>query len=396
MAGRDGGFNMSEPEQSDRAVPFVPWATLWLLAGVVAWILIFRDVTRPDPRHVTGRDFSNLWMAGKLALSGQSACIFDPNCFRANLVEVLGLTAKQNYSYPPHALFVGIPFALLPYYVALGVWTAAGVLFFNACAKPYLPERFPPYLAAFTTAGWLTIWNGHYAFLLGGLWLLFFRWIEQRPLRAGVVAGFLTFKPHMGLMIAATALKRPVAVGIAVATTAGLVIASAIIFGAHRWSDFLVSTTATQGEILSRVHPELYFRMMPSAYVAFGRGMPGVVAQMTSAIAAIALLWRSRRWDAFSAATATFLIVPYVFNYDMTVACLGYAIYLHHHWHRLRLYERAGLFFAFLSPELTFYVPHLVPFGLLYALKVQLQLGGESIESRPRQSAMEPLRVALD
>lgn len=387
---------MSQPEQSDRAVPFVPWAILWLLAGVVAWVAIFGDVTQPDPRHVIGRDFSNLWMAGKLALAGHSACIFDPNCFRVNLVDLLGLTAKQNYSYPPHALFIAIPFAMLPYYSALALWTGAGALFFTACAKPFLPEGFPPYLAAFTTAGWLTIWNGHYAFVLGGLWLLFFLWIERRPSRAGVIAGLLTFKPHMGLMIAATALKRPVAVSIAVATTAGLVIASAMIFGPHRWSDFLVSTTTTQGEILSRTAPELYFLMMPSSYVAFGRGPAAVAAQMISAIAAIALLWRSRAWDAFSAATATFLIVPYVFNYDMTVACLGYAICLHQQWQRLRWFERAGFFFAFLSPELTFFVPQLVPLSLLYALKLQLQLGGESFESRSRQSAMEPVAVALE
>jgi hypothetical protein len=352
-----------------------------------------RDVTQPDPRHVIGRDFSNLWMAGKLALSGHSACIFDLNCFRTNLVEVLGLTAKQNYSYPPHALFVAIPFALLPYYVALAVWTVAGVLFFTACAKPNLPEHFPPYLAAFTTAGWLTIWNGHYAFLLGGLWLLFFRWIERRPAHAGIAAGLMTFKPHMGLIIAATALKRPIAVGIAVATTAGLVIASAMIFGPHRWLDFVNSTTVTQGEILSSPAPDLYFRMMPSAYVSFGRGLTGAAAQIAFAIVAIGLLWRSRQWDAFSAATATFLIVPYVFNYDMTVACLGFAICLFQHWRTLPLSQRAGLFFAFLSPELTFYIPQLVPLGLLYALAVQLEISGCLKSS---QSAMGPAAVAAD
>lgn len=386
---------MNPPEQSNRAVPFVPWAILWLLAGVVAWILIFRDITQPDPRHVIGRDFSNLWMAGKLALASQSACIFDPNCFRVNLVDLLGLTAKQNYSYPPHALFMAIPFALLPYYAALALWTGAGVLFFTACAKPFLPQGFPPYLAAFTTAGWLTIWDGHYAFVLGGLWLLFFLWVERRPLRAGVVAGLLTFKPHMGLMIAATALKRPVAVAIAVATTAGFVIASAIIFGPHRWFDFLVSTTVTQGEILSTPDSELYFRMMPSAYVAFGRGLAGVAAQLAFVAAAIALLWRNHRWDAFSAATATFLIIPYVFNYDMTVACLGFAVLLFQHWQKLLWFQRAGIFFAFLSPELTFYLPQLIPFGLLYALSLQLQLA-DSVEPTGLQTTPEPLAIAAD
>ena len=387
---------MNAFNRRDQGLTFVPWAVLWLLAGVVSWILIYRDLAQPDPRHVIGRDFSNLWMAGKLALSGNYVCIFDTSCFRDRLVEALGLNARQNYSYPPHALFIALPFALLPYYWALALWTMAGIFFFVACAKPYLPKGFPSYLSAFTTAGWLNIWNGHYGFLLGGLWLLFFRWIQNRPARAGVVAGLLTFKPHMGLLIAAVALRHRTAVVVATGTTAVLVAASAILFGPQRWFDFLFATSVTQSEILTAIDPDLYFRMMPSAYVDYDRGAVGIAAQLCFAIAAISLLSWNRRWDAFSAATATFLIVPYVFNYDMTVACLGFAIVLYQHWQNLLWYERAGIFFAFLSPELTFYVPQLIPFGLLYALRVQLRVCGQDTNSTSRQGAMEPATVVAD
>jgi hypothetical protein len=333
-------------------------------------------------------------MAGKLAWSGNFTCIFDPNCFRANLVETLGLTAHQNYSYPPHALFIAMPFARLPYYVALAVWLIAGILFFTACASSYLPKGFPKYLAAFTTAGWLNIWAGHYGFLLGGLWLLFFRWLDQRPSQAGVVAGLLTFKPHLGLMIAVTSLKRWPAIVTAIATTGALILFSAIVFGAQRWTDFLFATSVTQGEILTAPDPDFYFRMMPSAYVGFGRGLAGAAAQLAFAAAAIALLWRNRRWDAFSAATATFIIVPYVFNYDMTVTCLGFAILLYQHWERLPWFQRAAIFFAFWSPELTFYVPPMLPFVLLYALRLQLQLADSMTPKR--QQVLERLAVAAD
>jgi len=373
----------------------VPWAVLWLLAGVVSWILLFRDVFDPDPRQLIGRDFSNLWMAGKLAWSGNFACIFDPSCFRTQLSATLGVTATQNYSYPPHALFIAMPFAVLPYYSALAIWTIGGIFFFTACARSHLPKGFPYYLAAFTTAGWLNIWAGHYGFLLGGLWLLFFRWIDQRPGRAGLIAGLLTFKPHLGLVIAVTALRRRMAITIAVATTLILVVVSAVCFGPGRWIDFLFVTTATQSEILTATVPDLYFRMMPSAYVAFGRGGAGIAAQLAFDVAAIWLLWRNRRWDAFSAATATFLIVPYVFNYDMTVACLGFAVFLYVNWQRLHWYERAGMAFAFLSPELTFYVPQLIPFGLLYALILQLRRA-QSMSVTGSQGTLEPLAVAVD
>ena len=119
--------------------------------------------------QMLGRDFSNLWFAGQLALSGNAACAFDVGCFRSALADSPGITTAQNYSHPPHALFIALPFATLPYYAALALWTLADILFFSLCALPFLPRGFPSYLAAFTTAGWPYIWNGHYRFLIGGL-----------------------------------------------------------------------------------------------------------------------------------------------------------------------------------------------------------------------------------
>lgn len=244
-------------------------------------------------------------------------------------------------------------------------------MFFSACARPFLPPGFAPYLAAFTTAGWLNIWNGHYGFLLGGLWLLFFRWFDERPCSAGAIAGLLTFKPHLGVMIAATAVRSRAVFFTAILTTAALVAVSALVFGADSWRLFLFETTAVQADILAL--PAFYTKMMPSPYIAFGRGLAGTLMQLVFASLTIAILWRCRKWDAFSAATATFLILPYAFNYDMTVVCLGFAILLYSHWGELSWLQRSGLMLAFLSPQLTFFLPQIVPFALLYAFAVQMR-----------------------
>jgi hypothetical protein len=374
-------------KQSDSfgdGVPFVVWVVLWALAPAATIALYGHDAIEQISSTMIGRDFTNLWVAGKLVLSGQASCAFDVDCFRSAMAQDLGLVARQNYSYPPHALFLAAPFALLPYMPALVVWTVTGIIFFSLCARPYLPGGFPIYLAAFTSAGWLNIWAGHYGFFFGGLWLLFFTLIEKHPGSAGAVAAILTFKPHLGLMIAATAIRKRQVFACALIGVAVVVGTSAIAFGPATWTSFLVDTAGMQGKILTTPAPEGYFRLMPSAYVAFGRGAFGAAMQVLFALAAVWMLWRNRGWDAFSAATATFLLLPYAFNYDMTVVCLGIAICLYRNWSRLSPFERAGLFLAFLSPQLTLYAPPVVPMILAYALAIQLRAGARPDVSRDR------------
>src|SRR5262249_45791200 len=79
----------------------------------------------------------------------------------------------------------------------------------------------------------------------------------------------------------------------------------------------------------------------------------------------------------FPAATATFLILPYAFGYDMTVACLGLFLTLHRNWERLTILERGVLGAAFMSPQLTILLSiaglPLTPLLLLGGLAVQLR-----------------------
>src|SRR5690349_552660 len=162
-SGRRGQFVRSSTKVGD-GIPFVVWALMWLLGGVVALVLIAYDILLPHIDRMIGRDFTNLWVAGKLVWAGDAGCIFDVNCFRIAEYDHLHLLALQNYSYPPTALFIAAPFALIPYYVALAVWTIAGMAFFIWCAKPHLPNGFSPVLAALTSAATINIWNGHYGF----------------------------------------------------------------------------------------------------------------------------------------------------------------------------------------------------------------------------------------
>jgi hypothetical protein len=211
-----------------------------------------------------------------------------------------------------------------------------------------------------------------------------------------VFAGLLTLKPHLGLMIAASIVRKPRAIIAAVLTVVVLVAVSVAAFGPAPWNSFFFATTATQGHILTRTSHEFYFRLMPSAYVGFGRSYAGLVAQIIFAAAAVWLLVRYKRWDAFSAATATFLIVPYVFNYDMTVACLGFALILFERWSSLDRVERGWLVLAFFSPELVYYAGFLVPPILLATLNLQLKLGqAAAVPVEPKSLQPQPATHSL-
>jgi alpha-1,2-mannosyltransferase len=365
-------------------IPGIAWKLLWLLGAVIAIVSIAADALLPASNHVIGRDFTNLWLAGKLASAGDAQCVFDAQCFRDAMHQTLGLITSQNYSYPPPALFLAVPFGIAPYYVALATWTVAGTLFFVWCARPTLPSGFSPFLAALTPAATINIWAGHYGFLLGGLWLLCFRFLDERPKLSGIFAGLQTFKPHLGLMIALTMLRDRRAFTTAVLTTIALVVLSVAVFGPAPWREFFMGTRSQQQIILTSANDTLYFKMMPSAYVAYGKGGLGIAAQAVFAVTALALLGWKRRWDAFSAATATFVLIPYVFNYDMTVACLGFAIAVYRRWNSMRWLERSVFLLAFVSPELTYFVPYLVPPVLLAALCFQLR---EAEAHVPQRSA---------
>lgn len=345
------------------------WTLLWASGVVFVLLAALHDFLSPADLTPPGRDFANLYAAGKLMLSGEASQAFHVESFRLAILRATDTLTVQNYSYPPHALFIAAPFALLPYPAAFLAWSIAGALFFYWAAKPSV--SFAPWLAVLTPAAMLNFWTGHYGFLLGGLWLLYFRFLSSRPVLAGFVASALTFKPHMGLFVGLSALSSPKALVSAIAGTVALFALSAWAFGMDCWALFFSNTFATQVAILAGQSADFYFHLMPSAYVAFGRNAVSVVLHLTFAAAAICILIRYRRIDPFVLATATFIVIPYVFAYDMTVACLGFAVMLWRQWPALSQPHRLILSAALVSPILTIVLAPLVPPILLAALYVQ-------------------------
>jgi hypothetical protein len=357
------------PRVGPGRIPRIVWI---LLFGVNAlpWLLFsYADFLALDSHWVSragmlwGRDFSNQWFGGKLALDGLN--VYDNTAYR-EAIRSYGATAFQNYSYPPHTLLLGAILAIFPYPVALFLWAMGGSILLYRAAKPYVP--FSPWLVLLVPS-LARIPYGQFGLLTSALFLFAMR-------GSGVAAGFLTMKPHLGILLAAAMAvkKRFRQILVALAVTVLLLLLSEWMFGLG--SAFLHEGLQTQALVLRTGFDAAYFSVMPSAYVALRHTGLEWLAQAAVAVAALSILWQFRSAIladlAFPVATATFIVLPYSFGYDMALVSIGFAVILYAHWTELSWAERLVAILAFSAPNLI--GTHIVPLILLAGLWVQFRV----------------------
>jgi hypothetical protein len=314
----------------------------WTVAAAVFFIMLevgylamagLPPIGKPwvDGLHfVIGRDFLNTWMGGRSVFGDGPAAWFDLRTYNAALRAMLGADYLEHYwSYPPHVLLFIWPFGLMPYLPAYIAWCAAGIaLYLVACLGIVTRDRLlflavAPGVAVCVFFGQ----NGFYtaALLIGGLLSL-----DRRPVLAGVLFGILTVKPQLGLLLPVMLLleRRWVTIVSAVTTVAALVVATAMAFGWDVWIEFWQKVVPQQ-QWLTAHGTGLLFAMVGSVFYG-GRlmdlpaglawTMQGLVG--AAALAAVAWTFWRRRDPALSLSfliTATFLVTPYILNYDMVV-----------------------------------------------------------------------------
>jgi alpha-1,2-mannosyltransferase len=370
---------------------------LWIVGNLLVIGLFAIDLSqlhglRIGDNVMWGRDFLNLWSGGRLAIEGRPGLLYDLGGYHDFLQRQFGPLALHLYSYPPTALLLDIPFGALPYPLAYALWTIGGAALFWWAARPHLRAAgLPGWWALATPAATINLWAGHFGFVMGALWLLAFHNFDDRPRRGGAITALMAVKPHMALLIPLLLLRRAKWSAIVVATggVAAIVLLSWIVFGPALWGTYLHATSAL--ELSTMAMTDQFFQtMMPTTTIAL-RQHPltapfAMIGQAITALVAIVLLWRAAGRDVpiarlcFPAATATFLVLPYAFDYDMTVAALGLMLTLHRRWKTMSVWERTALGAGFLAPQLCILlgmtgVP-LTPLLLLAALVAQMRAEG--------------------
>lgn len=317
-------------------------AVLGLIPGVLLIVAVWQvgaDGVSPVTAKWPTWDFTNLWAGGVLAASGKLPTLFDPAEYSRWLRAVLSpRVADHEWSYPPTMLLLGVPLARLPLVPSYLVWTfgtlgllwialRAGGLSWAACAAAILS---PAMLnnAALGQNGALTA-----ALLVGALLLT-----DRRPVAAGILIGFLTVKPHLGLLlpVCVVASRNWRALGAAALTGLAMVVVTGLVVGWDAWRLFFAVTAPTMRAILEAPWPSGYQVNAVTVFLsvrALGASVPfAYAAQAAAALACAALVWRAwRRGDADPHArmaltvALTLLASPYGYSYDMLALTAGVA-----------------------------------------------------------------------
>jgi alpha-1,2-mannosyltransferase len=344
----------------------------WLFAFVLAYGLVANDLHyafshdgwRAGPGARLGRDFANLFTAGHLVLEGKLRIIYDVAAYRRYQMGLLhGTVINHNYSYSPVSFFYAWIFGLPGYGPSYLLWMGLTGALFLLAARPYLKDAgLPVWLSLAAPAAVVNIWAGHYGFAFGALWLAAWRCIDERPRTAGILIGLMIVKPHLALLMPLMLARRGAwrTFFWAASTCLLLVLSSGLVFGWGYWSTYLTHTSAFQAAMINQTG-EFYLRMMPTVFPAMllaGVGSTvALITQVVCGLGAAAALWKWMPKDPMQAglavATATFLVLPYAFNYDLTVVGLAALIALHRPDRPAPASERFVLTIAFLLPLLV-------------------------------------------
>lgn len=294
--------------------------------------------------YALGRDFSNFWMGGRLAVTGHVADIYDLK--RYMLAMRAEFSAEQqfmNFSYPPHALALLLPFGALPYGLALPVWLALSVAAIVA-AKPGSQRTWPAsvgILIALSPAVLFMLSIGQATAILALLFIVGLRLIDTKPALAGVLLALLSVKPHLCLLLPFVLLMRRAwqTIGAAVATVLLLVVVSFIAFGIEPWQAYIANTMPYQARVIATPFGFVWSLMVsPYAwYAKLGAGFNAamalhVVTAVPIAVLALKTYGTMRRHDEALAiailAAASIAIVPYSLNYDLVIPTVAIAAWL--------------------------------------------------------------------
>ena len=316
------------------------WALFWVFTAVFATLLFARDLLNSRAGlsiggdALWGRDFVNVYTSGSLVLQGRLDLLYDVEAYQAFQSELLGGGLRFHlFSYPPATLLYAWLFALLPYPVAWIAWLAGTGALFMLAARPYLRDAgLPMWLAILAPASVVNLWAGHYGFLIGALWLFAWSNLARRPALAGMLVGLMVVKPHLALLMPIVLAWRRqwTAFAAATLTMLGLVGLSAALFGPSLWITYLTDTAEMHAVMVDDVGT-FFLMLMPTLTPALSiLGVPvlaATIVQAAAALGAIFLLLRHMpgddRRDALATATATFIVLPYGFAYDMTVVGLA-------------------------------------------------------------------------
>jgi hypothetical protein len=253
-----------------------------------------------------GADFITFWAASLLALDGRIAEVYDLSLLlAAQQVGVPGVETVFAWFYPPTFLLVILPLALLPYLVSFATFMTVTIGAFMATLSTAIHRWDAVWLVAAFPGVWICLAGGQNAFLIG----------------------LLIVKPHLAVLFPLVLVARRswhAFAAAAVTATASLAL-STLVLGADSLRAWPVSMdlarTLVEGGALPWAKMPSTFAALRLLWVPVGWAYTG---HALVALLAVVVTWRCWRRPGVSLGlrgaalmTATFLVNPYGFDYDL-------------------------------------------------------------------------------
>ena len=216
------------------------------LAGLIGLVATSQHLIDRNGKPI-GTDFSNVYAAGVLTLSGKAPDAYDPKLQHA--AEIAVFEGRDvpffGWHYPPFFLMIAALLALMPYALALLCWLAVSLPAFMIAVHAIVPRRETWLVTAAFPAVFVNVGHGQNAFFTAALLGGFLTLLNRRPVIAGILLGLLSYKPQFGLLIPLVLLVtgRWTTILSATATVAALIGASTLLFGMSVWHAFIESAT---------------------------------------------------------------------------------------------------------------------------------------------------------
>ncbi len=323
---------------NSRRVRIYPRLIVVLYSVIILTALILSPHFIDPTGKPIGTDFLGFWTAGRMALDGHATEAYDATQHAAAAQRALPWKPGQQapfvpYLYPPTFLMAAAVLALLPYGAALALWLSATLALYIAAIRSVLPGALMAALAF--PAVFLNIAHGQTGFLsaglLGGALLL----LEERPWSSGILFGLLAYKPQFGVVIPLALLlggywRTIVAAMLTVVATFGC---SFALWGDGPWRAF-VSTLQTVGgeglknssEGLEKLQSVFAAARLFNGSVTLAWVLQGIFACI-GAVAVVWIWWRPGSINVRGAVlvTASLMLTPYLFDYDLVILALPLA-----------------------------------------------------------------------
>ncbi len=278
-----------------------------------------------------GTDFVSFWAASLVALTDGPARVYDVAVhMEAQRAAFDG--AALNYTaffYPPVFLAICLPLALLPYGWALAAWLAATGLLFLAAIGNGVRGQYRALLAF--PAIWSNVGHGQNGFLTAALFAGGIRYLDTRPVLAGLLFGGLIYKPHFLAMVPVALLAggRWRTAFAAIGSATALVALSVAVLGPGAWVGFWGSTAVARAVLEHGMVGDYKMQSLFAAIRLFGGSATlGYVAQallaLTAAVGLAAACRKSPGAPAIGAAlaAAALLASPFLLAYDFVLLAI--------------------------------------------------------------------------